>query len=574
MKKILLINDVKEINEVIKQKTNFIDDILVFDYKLAIICTQKKIKFQYINDLNKRSNKYQNLSNLLSSSHDIAKKIDKKIHLVSNNLKNKNFFSNYQKFSLCNLFLEKYYNNLNFLIKKYPKAKFYYFENKKNNFDFLIECIDVLKLKYKKKFFKVFKLKNRITKNTIYPELHDDLNFNILKNIYRKISNISSNNRISILIYLLEKSYLKKVEAFAKKNNINLIHYNRKILKKKYFKEIFFKKKFKLGIFKDKTKDKYYEKFIIYLVSYVINEAEETFENASKLFEKNNIKLFCSSHNTLISNSLRQFFNKKNIKTLMFLHGGTVGHFKKGFFWPDLSHTNLSNKKISFIQTFSEDQLKGIKKNDELSYLNKNIKYISFKPETFTNSKFLKKTPYSIGYITQSNGNILTNLNQGNNDPFNLYKSRNKFLKEIINNQYNFKLYVSLTENNENYFCDENLLNKAKNFNKIILYKWNAIEILKKVNTVILEQPSTTLIESLFFNIPKIIVINNPLWDFENSQKKMLGKRIIFARNYDDINEFLFTNNNKNPKNNVFLKKYYLSKKNQSIDYFLKRIFS
>ena len=51
-------------------------------------------------------------------------------------------------------------------------------------------------------------------------------------------------------------------------------------------------------------------------------------------------------------------YNKKNIKTLTTLHGGTVGHFKKGFFWPDLAHNNLPKAELSFYQTYSDTQKK------------------------------------------------------------------------------------------------------------------------------------------------------------------------------------------------------------------------
>ena len=40
MKKILLINNTQEINEINKLKTNFFDNILVFDYKVAIVFYQ------------------------------------------------------------------------------------------------------------------------------------------------------------------------------------------------------------------------------------------------------------------------------------------------------------------------------------------------------------------------------------------------------------------------------------------------------------------------------------------------------------------------------------------------------
>ena len=54
MKKILLFNNLNGINQLLKIKKRF-DEIIVFDYRLAIICNQK-IDFIYINDLNKENN--------------------------------------------------------------------------------------------------------------------------------------------------------------------------------------------------------------------------------------------------------------------------------------------------------------------------------------------------------------------------------------------------------------------------------------------------------------------------------------------------------------------------------------
>ena len=81
----------------------------------------------------------------------------------------------------------------------------------------------------------------------------------------------------------------------------------------------------------------------------------------------------------------------------------------------------------------------------------------------------------------------------------------------------------------------------------------NAIEVLKKVNTVILEQPSTTLIESLFLDIQNILVINNPLWKFHRRQKSALDKRVIFVNNYKEITN-LILKEKKNLKKQVIYK--------------------
>ncbi|MAZ07767.1 MAG: hypothetical protein CMM99_04840 [Rickettsiales bacterium] len=346
------------------------------------------------------------------------------------------------------------------------------------------------------------------------------------------------------------------------------------MFKKTYFQQNSFKEKFKFDIFKDRIKNIYFKKLIIFLSDYIINDVLETKNNISKFLQKKNINFFCTSHNTLISNTIRETLNKKNIKSFTLLHGGTVGHFNHGFFWPDLAHQNLKNKKISFNQTYSNNHSKELKKNNHSYKLNKKSEYISFKSETFFNLKNLKKrrkSSFNIGYITQSNSNILFNLNRGNNDPLNLYKFRTNLLNEILKRYKKFKLLVSLTETSDDLFCEQNILEKAKKMNMIKIYNWNAIEILKKADLLILEQPSTTLIESLFLDVSKIIIINNPLWDFNYSQKKILSNRVSFANTYDDIISFILKKNKKKT-NNLFLKKYYQPKKNKEINYFLNKM--
>ena len=77
MKKIILINNTNEVYELLKQKKKY-SQLIVIDYRAAILCHIKKIKFLYIKDIynNKNSEK---LSNQLYSAYKIATKIDKYI---------------------------------------------------------------------------------------------------------------------------------------------------------------------------------------------------------------------------------------------------------------------------------------------------------------------------------------------------------------------------------------------------------------------------------------------------------------------------------------------------------------
>ena len=386
MKKILLFNNLNGINQLLKIKKRF-DEIIVFDYRLAIICNQKKIDFIYINDLNKRKQFKQNLSDLLHESHYISKEIDKNICSLNKNLNGNNFFTNYHKFPLCKTYLDKYYDDLKFLLKKYPEAKFYYFKKNSINFDFLTECVEVYKSKFKKKFVKISNVKLKLSVNNLYPILHDDTNVNPIKNILKLFINLNKNEEKKILIYLLEKNYVKKIEKFSKTRNISINYYVKHFFNKKYFDEILIKRKFKIDTFKDKLKNYFLEKLVIYLSKYIINEVLATKENIAKIFKTKKIDLFCSSHNTLISNTIREYLNEHNVKSLSFLHGGTVGHFKKGFFWPDLSYKNLKYKKLSFCQSYSKQHLKDILKNEKNLRGKFKSHYVSFKPENFIKLK-------------------------------------------------------------------------------------------------------------------------------------------------------------------------------------------
>ncbi len=575
MKKILLLNNLDQINHLKKIKNKF-HKIIVFDYRSAIICNQKKIDFTYINDVNRKIGPYNNLLNLLKSSYSLSKKIDKNIYLVNKNLIGNNFFSNYHKFSLCKIYLEKYYDDIKFLIKKYPQSKFFYFKNNSTNFDFLLECIEAFKLKCNKKFVKINSLNLKPKFNNLYPNLYDDIKISPIRNIFKNLINFNNSKGKKILIYLLEKDYIENMKQFSKSHNLSLFFYSRQFLNKKYFDEKSFNKKFKIKIFRDKIKNSFYKKLIIFLSPYIINEVLAAKENISSILKKKSVDLYCTSHPTLISATVREYLNQRNIKTLTCLHGGTVGHFEKGFFWPDLSHNNIKNKQISFIHSYSKEHLNEIlkdqKKNNSSSIKNK---YVSFKHETFFKLKKIKKfknIKFNIGYITQSNSNVLIGLNKNYNDPFKLYKFRTDLVEKIIKKDSKFKLLISNTEDDVNYLFNNNLFKMVNDLKKVQIYRLNAIEVMKRSNIIILEQPSSTLIESLFLNVSNIIVLKNPLWKIKRSQKIILNKRVNFADNFDDIMKLINNVYRKNIKNNDFLKKYYYSKEKYEFRDFLNQL--
>ena len=134
------------------------------------------------------------------------------------------------------------------------------------------------------------------------------------------------------MIYLLEKNYIKKIEEFSRTKNISINYYVKQLVNKKYFDQVSFKRKFKINIYKDKLKNHFLEKLVIYLSDYIINEVLNTKKNISNILKNKKINFYFSSHATLISSTIREYLNQHNIKSLSCLHGGTVGHFRKGFF--------------------------------------------------------------------------------------------------------------------------------------------------------------------------------------------------------------------------------------------------
>ena len=106
MKKVLLINNLNDVDQYIKSKIKF-KKIIVLDYRAAILCNQKKINFIYIKNLDGAILKIR-LDKFYYSTFNFSKKIDKKIINDNSHLKNLSFFSNYSAFSKGLLFIKIY----------------------------------------------------------------------------------------------------------------------------------------------------------------------------------------------------------------------------------------------------------------------------------------------------------------------------------------------------------------------------------------------------------------------------------------------------------------------------------
>ena len=89
--------------------------------------------------------------------------------------------------------------------------------------------------------------------------------------------------------------------------------------------------------------------------------------------------------------------------------------------------------------------------------------------------------------------------------------------------------------------------------------------MLKKSDIAIFEHPSTSYIEAICLNIPIIIILNNPLYSFDKTQKKYLSKRVYFIDSLEEIIAII-QNHKKNTQNsNEFLKKYYSINRSENL---------
>ena len=352
------------------------------------------------------------------------------------------------------------------------------------------------------------------------------------------------------------------IKTFSISNKFNLVYflYTQKI------KKIIYIKNHKKFLNKSKPEDLILINYINYLTPFIVN----TVLNVTKILSKiDNIKLFINGNNTLISNTITNYLNKQKIKTISLLHGGTLGHFKKTDFWPFLNFSQLKNKKKSFFQVYSNDQKKIVisqNKNFKIHYPIKN--YLEFHNIDFKNLSKIKRNKlnqFNICYVVQIGNSIYTTKLNKINDPLRLYHERNRLFKEKINLKKYKLLVSSYNETPKSLIFNKNMFLKSHEINSISFEHLNVIEMLKKSDIAIFEHPSTSYIEAICLNVPIIIILNNPLYSFNNKQKKLLSKRIHFVDSLDEIIPIIKNQKKKVLNNNNFLKKFYSINKNKNL---------
>ena len=555
MKKVLLINNLNDVDQYIKSKIKF-NKIIVLDYRAAILCNQKKINFIYVKNLDGAILKIR-LDKFYYSTFNFSKKIDKKIINDNRHLKNLSFFSNYSIFSKGLLFIKIYYQYIKTINAKFKNYKIYYYEyNKNNEFDYFLKTIEIFQKKYKS-FNKI--LINKDKKNNFYFGYQEELESsqkikNKIINFIKPIQNISFYKK-KILVYLVNNQNKDLIKSFSNKKKISIINFLYDYKKKKNFT---LNNSSKIYFDSINIEKQIIENYVNYLKPFIIKTVLNVTENISKI---NNIDIFVNGHNTLVSNTIISHLNRVKVKTLSLLHGGTAGHFSKSFFWPSLNFTSLKNKKYLFFQVYSDYLEKNISlQNKEFnnSYPKKN--FLKFCNEHFKKlipNKKNNRKQLNICYVLQMGNSILTTKLNKKNDSYELYLKRNDFFKSILNfKDYNF-LISSYNETPKSLILNKELLKKYQKTNQLKIEHLNVIKMLTKSDIAIFEHPSTSYIEALCINVPIIFILNNSKYDFKIDQKILLSKKIYFINSLDEIIPII-KNSNKNKSNNIdFLKEYY-----------------
>ena len=157
----------------------------------------------------------------------------------------------------------------------------------------------------------------------------DDPKTNNLGKILSSIKNFSFYKKDLITFYLLEKSYIDLVKKYSIKNKKGFKNFNFTENKKSNLKldtiKLFKSENKKLN------KNVVIEKYINHIAPEIINTVLHVNFKILKYINQNQIQTFINSHNTLISNTIKELMLKKKIKVLILLHGGTVGHLKIHF---------------------------------------------------------------------------------------------------------------------------------------------------------------------------------------------------------------------------------------------------
>ena len=293
-------------------------------------------------------------------------------------------------------------------------------------------------------------------------------------------------------------------------------------------------------------------------------------QNIESFINKKKIKIFISAHPTLISNTIKDICNEKNIPTLDLMHGGNCTHFSNSAPYPQYIASNLSaTTNINYFQTYTKNMKKIVLANNK-PMVKKNTRIIVFGSNKFNNIIFKNYTKknFNIGYMCRADHNNTTKTYIGFHSESNLYHLRSKIMEKISNNK---KFRINISGYNKaqlSKFGSQILINKLKRNKQINFKFYNGKDVIEKSDIIIFEQFSTLLIEALYSK-KKIIYLNNPYLNIFNNQKKLLSSQVLFVKNNLEINRIIdfYLKGKKNyffksNSDEQFIKRYYINKSN------------
>ena len=550
--------------------------LFVFDHYSKIICLKKSIKFEAIID--------KNCENVLSMEDH--KKLQTLLSIFDNQIKfkykiNYDFFSNYHQF----ITIIRFYQFIIFTIEKIISI------NSKNCFfNFFLDfrkrdITSHIVRDFEKKYPEIIINKIYISHNiNFYQSFYkDDSEVNFFKKNLKKIlSKKILNNNIKILSYLTEKEILISIKKTNKFNIVDFENYtstyqNKKFRNLDFTKNINIKEYIKIS--SDFNSSLNYLLNNIFKLNYLF--LNKSILNLEKIFTKKKFNIFITSHPTLLSNIIKEYFLKKSLPTLTFLHGANLGHFENILPFPSYVGVHLKKYDKSYFNVFTKDFLEDfLKKNKYFHFIKKKHLTISQSikiknaSDLFNNSLNLSKN--NIGYFSRKEINLHLGSNINSHDfkeIYNLRKNLILFLSEIGN----VNLSISSYYNDIEYFtCKKNINNKIKKFKSLNFYYLNAKSVINLSKILIFEQFSTTIVEAMTTD-KFIIFYDNNLNRFYNDHLLLLKKRIIFVKSDNELFKKIDEIFNNRISNNLnfnrdFVNKFYINNNYLDIENILKSI--
>ena len=535
MKKIFLLNFVEEVDYI---KKNFSNNYKLVALNLNVYLQAKKNNLDVVNFDDILDKSEVNLSKYENDLYRLKKNLDQNIcHLKE--LEEHEVLVNSTKFNILIKHVLKQSIIIHSISNYFSNFSIFFFENvqRENNlFNEICNNIGLHKkiIKKEKISLKPTKTNNLFNENFFNEEKRKSfigkyLILSLIEFFLKKFGFKKKN----ILYYLLEKKIIDNT-----KKNFNYINYelNSELIPKKNLSKklnditIDFDKYFSNSVL-IKFKSKLVDEAINYYYDVYINNLYLS----KKILNKNKIKLFITSHMTLVTSAIVKNCAEMGIKSLVLLHGGAIAHLFNLEKFPNFNLKFLNNlKSINYFQVYSEKFKNCIIKNNNLEKLSNNIIVLPYVKKKINKKNFVNKS-LKIGYFCQTNFiNFLDYTKTGINSEITLHNIRQKIFNKI-NSYNNLELNISSYRENFENICCKKTLEIFKKKNKINFYHYNAKKLLANCDVFIIEQLSSVFIESLSFNKPTIL-FKNENYDYGKYFDEVnLEKNLFVSKSQDEI---------------------------------------